>query len=244
MGDALIDLSRLMALRRKLEVAANNVANVETTGFRAQQLSFQEYLKPEKGQEIGIRPERPLSLVHAASVYTTAAAGPLRATGNPLDLAIVGNAYFVVQTPQGERFTRDGSFVLDGTGRLVTADGFPVMTDGGIIKLPSNAGTISIDGRGGVSTQQGELGRLRLVQFDERATLEAAGGNLLRSNTPPTSASGEVQVMQGFLERSNVQSTIEMSRLAEITRSYELASKLLISSQNYDDMNKLANVPD
>ena len=97
-----------MVLRRRLDVAANNVANVETTGFRAQQLSFQEYLKPEKGNEIGIKPERPLSLVDAAFTFTTSSAGAIRNTGNPLDLAINGNAYFVVQTPQGERYTRDG----------------------------------------------------------------------------------------------------------------------------------------
>ena len=106
----LIHLSRLMALRRSLDVAANNVANVETTGFRSQQLSFHEYLKPEKGEGIGVKPERPLSLVDAAFAFTTSSAGAIRTTGNPLDLAINGNAYFVVQTSQGERYTRDGSF--------------------------------------------------------------------------------------------------------------------------------------
>lgn len=114
--------------------AANNVANVETTGFRAQQFSFQEYLKPEKGNEIGVKPDRPLSLVDAAYTFTTTSArrSGLQSSGyrghpdmgNPLDLAINGNAYFVVQTPQGERYTRDGSFCLNGTGRLVTMDRF------------------------------------------------------------------------------------------------------------------------
>lgn len=245
MGETtLIDLSRMMALRRKLEVAANNVANIETSGFRAQQLSFQEYLKPDKGGEVGGKPERPLSLVDASLAYTTAAAGSLRATGNPFDLAISGNAYLVIQTPQGERFTRDGSFALDATGRLVTADGFPVMADGGVVTVPPKVGEIGIDTHGVVSTKQGELGRLRLVGFDEQAKLEAVGGNLLRSNTPSRPAAGEVQIQQGFVERSNVQSTVEMSRLAEITRSYEIASNLLKDSQKYDDINKLANVPD
>jgi len=99
MGETtLIDLSRLMVLRRKLDVAANNVAYAETTGFRAQHLSFQEYLKPEKGQEVGVKPERPLSLVDAAFSFPTSLAGAVQTTGNPLDLAINGDAYFVIQT--------------------------------------------------------------------------------------------------------------------------------------------------
>lgn len=116
MGETtLIDLSRMMALRTKLDVAANNVANLETAGFRAQQLSFQEYLAPVKDQEVGAKPERPLSLVDATSAFTSSAAGAIQTTGNPLDFAIDGNAYFAVRTDHGERYTRDGSFTLDGT---------------------------------------------------------------------------------------------------------------------------------
>ena len=154
----------MMALRRKLEVAANNVANIETSGFRAQQLSFQEYLKPEKGQEIGAKPERPLSLVDAATAYTTTNVGSLRATGNPLDLAI-GNGYFMIETPYGERLTRDGSFTCERAAwdrRWIA-----VMADGGVISVPPKAGDISIDTHGVVSTKLGVLGRLRVVTFDE-----------------------------------------------------------------------------
>lgn len=241
----LIHLSRLMALRRRLDVVANNVANVETTGFRAQQLSFQEYLKPEKGQEIGVKPERPLSLVDAAFAFTTSSAGAIRATGNPLDLAIDGNAYFVVQTPQGERYTRDGSFTLDRTGRLVTMDGQPVLSDRGAVTVPVQAGAINIDRQGRVSTKLGELGRLRLVSFSERANLQAVGGNLFRSDRAPEAAkAGAAAVLQGVTEKSNVQPTVEMSRLIEINRSYEIASKLLKDSQDPAELSKLANVPD
>jgi flagellar basal-body rod protein FlgF len=234
-----------MVLRRRLDVAANNVANVETTGFRAQQLSFQEYLKPEKGNEIGIKPERPLSLVDAAFTFTTSSAGAIRNTGNPLDLAINGNAYFVVQTPQGERYTRDGSFSLDGTGRLVTMDGLPVLADRGAVTVPAQAGTISIDPGGRISTRLGELGRLRLVSFPAQANLHSVGGNLFRSDRAAEAArGGSATVLQGVTEKSNVRPTIEMSRLVEINRSYELASKLLKDSQGTADLNKLANVPD
>lgn len=239
----LIHLSRLMALRRRLDVVANNVANVETTGFRAQQLSFHEYLKPEKGEEIGIKPERPLSLVDAAFAFTTSSAGAIRMTGNPLDLAINGNAYFVIQTSQGERYTRDGSFGLDGTGRLVTMDGQPVLAHSGAVTVPVQAGAINIDAEGKISTKLGELGRLRLVSFSARTNLQAVGGNLFRSDRAPERG-GSATVLQGMTEKSNVQPTIEMSRLIEINRSYELASKLLKDSQDVAELNKLANVPD
>lgn len=246
MGETtLIDLSRMMALQTKLDVAANNVANLETTGFRAQQLSFQEYLAPVKDREVGAKRERPVSLVDATLTFTTSTAGAIQTTGNPLDLAIDGDAYFAVRTDQGERYTRDGSFALDGTGRLVTMDGQPVLADGGLVTVPPTAGEITVDASGQISTKQGTLGRLRLVSFSKSASLQAVGGNLFRSDTPPdqTNASS-VRILQGAVERSNVQATFEMSRLAEITRSYEMAGKLLKGTQDVDDLNKLAKVPE
>jgi flagellar basal-body rod protein FlgF len=246
LGDTtLIDLSRMMALRTKLDVAANNVANIETTGFRGQQLSFQEYLEPVPGREIGVKPERPLSLVNAALPFMSSAGGAIETTGNPLDLAIDGNAYFAVQTDQGERYTRDGSFTLDEQGRLVTAGGQPVLTDRGVVTVPPDAGEISVDPSGQISTRLGALGRLRLVSFDNRASLQAVGGNLLESDRAPieTNASS-VRLVQGALERSDVQPTLEMAKLAEINRAYEMAAKLLKDTLDPDDMDKLANVPE
>jgi flagellar basal-body rod protein FlgF len=241
----LIDLSRMMALRTKLDVAANNVANLETTGFRAQQLSFQEYLAPIKDQEVGAKPERPLSLVDATSAFTSSSAGAIQTTGNPLDFAIDGNAYFAVQTDHGERYTRDGSFTLDGTGRIVTMDGQPVLADSGVVTVPPEASEITVDSSGQISTKQGALGRLRLVSFASRTSLQAEGGNLFESDrTPNETNASSVRILQGAVERSNVQATFEMSRLAEINRSYEMAGKLLKDTQNVDDLNKLANDPE
>jgi len=240
----LISLSRLMALQRRLDVAANNVANSQTTGYRAQQLSFQEYLKPEKPQEIGEKPERPLSLVDAVLPFTSSSSGAFRSTGNPLDLAINGNAYFAIQTKQGERYTRDGSFGLDANGRLVTLEGLPVLGDKGVIIVPPRSGEITIDSSGRVLMQQVELGKLKLVSFAPGVRLEAAGRNLLRSDQQPKVNAGSATVLQAMLEQSNVQPTIEMSRLAELNRSYEVASKLLKDSQDINEISKLANVPE
>src|SRR3954469_23326344 len=103
-----------MALQQKFDVVANNMANSRTTGFRSQQLSFQEYLQPNKGpDQVGAAPDRPPSMVHAASSFASSAAGQIQITGSPLDLAIQGDAYFAVQTSEGERYTRNGSFSLD-----------------------------------------------------------------------------------------------------------------------------------
>lgn len=244
MGEtSLINLSRLMALRRNLEVVANNVANSQTTGFRAQQLSFREYLQPEKGQEVGVKSERPLSLVDPAYPFPVLTSGSVKTTGNPFDLAISGNGYFAVQTAQGERYTRDGSFSLDGTGRLVTSDGDLVLGESGAIIVPIQATGISIDSSGQVLSKQGLVGRVRLVTFPFQARLEALGGNLFRSDTRPVAKGNDITVVQGALEQSNVHATSEMSRLLELTKSYDLASKLLKNSLDVSDLNKLAEVP-
>lgn len=241
----IINLSSMMALQRKLDVAANNVANLETTGFRAQQVSFQEYLSPMMGHEPGGERERPVSLVHALSTFTQSTPGAIRPTGNPLDFAIDGDAYFAVQTDQGERYTRDGSFTLDGQGRLVTLLGYPVMADKGVLTIPPNVGKISVDSSGQISTERGILGRLRLVSFSKQTSLQSDGRNLLQSDLPPGGDKAvTAKILQGALEHSNVQATFEIAKLGELNRAYETASKLLKDTLSADDLNKLAEVPE
>lgn len=236
----------MMALERKLDVTANNIANIGTTGFRAHQLTFQEYLKPRNSQDrAGAEAEGPPSFVRTAFAYITPALGEVQQTGNPMDMAINGDAYFAIQTPDGERYTRDGSFSLDQTGQLVTLTGQPVLTDRGPLTVPREDGPISVNAEGLISTKQGVLGRLRLVGFSDPASLQAEGGNLLRSDKPPTEANiGAAQVLQGAIEHSNVQAVIETSRLSEIRSSYEQAAQLLKDSQNASALNKLVMVPD
>lgn len=245
MGETtIINLSRLMALQRKLDVVANNVANSDTTGFRAKQPTFQEYLSPSKDSEPS-KKDRPVSLVDAGLSFTDTSRGAIKLTGNPLDVAINGEAYFVVQTEQGDHYTRDGSFTLDSAGRLVTGDGKPVMTESGVLNVPQREGDIAIGADGTISNKKRILGRLRLVSFDGVESIRPSGANLLRTDRPPVVVSpGSVQLVAGALEKSNVQPIFEMSRLSEMTRSYEMVSGLLKNSQNPDDLNKLANVPE
>ena len=244
MGETtIIHLSRLIALERRLDNVANNVANADTTGFRARQLSFQEYLSPAKEGEADGKRERPVSLVNAGFQYPDVSGGAIQLTGNPLDVAIVGDGYFAVQTPQGERYTRAGALTTDATGRLVTMEGQPILYRTGPITIAPEERSLTIAADGTISSRQRILGSLRLVRFD--GPLQAVGSNLFQSQTPALDIpTGSVKLSVGALEKSNVQNVQEMSRLSEVTRSYEQVGGLLKNSQSVDDLNKLGTVPD
>lgn len=246
MGETtLIHLSRLIALQRKLDVVARNVANSDSTGFRSRELSFREYLKPERGVDETGKKERPLSLVDPRFQYGSSSRGALQPTGNPLDLAIDGEGYFVVRTAQGDRYTRAGALTIDSSGRIVTLSGNPVMGRSGPLQVPANDGEVSVAADGTISTKRAILGQLRLVGFANPERLQPAGESSLQSDqTPIDFVPGQVRLISGVLEKSNVETTREMSRLAEIVRSYEMVGRLLKSSQDADDINKLANVPE
>lgn len=246
MGETtLVHLSRLIALERKLDVVAHNVANSNSTGFQARELTFREYLKPEKGLDEAGKKERPLSLVDPRFQFSTSSQGALQPTGNPLDVAIQGEGYLVVRTGNGDRYTRAGALTIDSAGRIVTLAGEPILSKNGPLEVPSKDGEVTIASDGTVSTKRAILGQLRLVRFADRERLQSAGESLLQTDQPPIElGSGQVSLVSGALEQSNVSSTREMSRLAEITRSYEMVGKLLKSSQDSDDLNKLSNVPE
>src|SRR5262245_60293797 len=166
----LIGLSRQIALHRELEVVANNIANLSTTGYKADGSVFEEFLSPvaSHGQFQGA--DRRLSYVHDRATWHDLRPGPVQPTGNPLDVAIDGNAFFVVQTPRGERYTRNGAFQIDATGQLVTSEGYAVQGDGGPIQfqLTDNSIVIADDGtirvREGSNTRSDSIrGKFRLV---------------------------------------------------------------------------------
>ncbi|MFN4925366.1 flagellar hook-basal body complex protein, partial [Bradyrhizobium sp.] len=221
------------------------VANLDRVGFRARELSFRESLMRVIGLNEAATRARPLSLPDPRFQFTDDSQGATELTGNPLDVAINGQGYFVVQTERGERFTRNGAFTIDGSGRLVTLEGQPILGQNGPLQVPPNQGGLEISPTGIVNTKQGFLGQLRVVRFERPQLLQPIGGTLFRSDDPPSDiAPPAITLTSGALEKSNVQSTREMSRLAEITRTYEMVGRLLKSSQDADDINKLANVPE
>jgi flagellar basal-body rod protein FlgF/flagellar basal-body rod protein FlgG len=248
----LVGLSRQMTLERQLDVVANNVANVNTAGFKADRSLFEEYLRSPAHEANFVPADRRVSFVHDRATFHDFAAGPSELTKNPLDVAIDGSAFLVVQTPAGERYTRDGGLQINNQGQLVTAGGFPVMgTSGPIVFQPTDK-EISIAADGNVTVLEGTgrtdsvRGKLRLVNFADAQKLVKEGSNLYSAGQgiaglPDTTS----RVRQGYIEKSNVNSVHEMSRLIEITRTYTQISALL--QQQHDlhrtAIDKLAEVP-
>ncbi|MEZ5839597.1 MAG: flagellar basal-body rod protein FlgF [Hyphomicrobiales bacterium] len=221
----IIGLSRQVALQRELDVIANNMANLNTTGFRGETVKFEEFLMPVAEMDSFQRSDRKLSYVLDRGTFHNFDQGSVIPTGNPLDVALQGDGFFVVQAPEGERYTRAGSFVIDNTGTLVTLDGKPVMGEGGPITFGPDDVDIAIAGDGAISVG-GELrAKLRLVEFDEPQKLEKVGENMFSGENPTVAST--TRVMQGSLEKSNVVPVAELSRMIEVTRTYETVSNLL-----------------
>lgn len=226
----LVGLSRQVALRRELDMVANNLANLGTSGYKSEQMVFSEYLMPVAKAEAFPRADKTLSYVQDKKSWNDFSRGSIEQTDNPFNLAIDGDAYLVVQTPQGERYTRNGNLSLDAQGRLVTDLGMPVLTTAGPVAFAAQEGTPVISKDGTISTTEGQKGRLRLVRFDNPQTL-ARQGNSLWSTTPDRPAQdvapGGARVLQGQIERSNVRPIVETTRMIEITRAYQNVSSMI-----------------
>jgi flagellar basal-body rod protein FlgF len=223
----LIGLSRQTALGRELDVIANNMANVTTNGFKARNARFREYLMPVAKAETFPRPDQPLSYVIDSGTPLDLSGGSVEATGNPLNAAIRGEAFFAVQTAAGERYTRNGAFSLNAQGQLVTSDGHLVMGESGPIAFSPQETGIAIGNDGTVSTTQGQRGKLRLVRFADPQALKNEGANLFSSTAPAQAAGTAAQVEAGALERSNVKPILEMTRLIDVNRAYTSLSSMM-----------------
>jgi flagellar basal-body rod protein FlgF len=248
----LIGLSRQMVLERQIDVVANNVANVNTTGFKADKSLFQEYLSPTARDDNFTRPDRRVSYVQDRATFKDFAQGPSELTKNPLDVAIEGDGFLVVQTAGGDRYTRDGGLQINAQGQLVTAGGNPVMGNAGPIVFQPGDRDITIAADGGVTVREGAArtdsvrGKLRIVNFTQQQKLMKDGANLFAAGDAGAPQPAlKATVKQGFIEKSNVNSVTEMSRMIEITRAYTQISALLQqqSDQRKSAIDKLAEVP-
>lgn len=231
----LIGLSRQTTLRNQLDVVANNIANINTTGYKSQSILFEEYLMPVAEASDFQGQDKTLSyVVDYKSIYDQSQ-GAFTQTGNPLDIAISGEGFFVVETEDGEAYTRNGAFHLDNSGQLVTADGKPVLGDGGPLQFSPEDGAISIAEDGTVSTDLGEKGKIRLVRFENPEDLDRVGENLFEGEDAEPVLNP--RLTQGTIERSNVQGVVEVTRMIEITRSYQAVSKMISDG---DDLSRKA----
>jgi flagellar basal-body rod protein FlgF len=247
----LVGLSRQMVLERQMDVVANNVANINTTGYKADKSLFQEYLQSGAHEDNFMARDRRISFVQDRGTFHDFASGPLELTKNPLDVAIDGSAFLVVQTPAGERYTRDGGLSINNQGQLVTASGNQVLGTGGPIVFQPGDKEINIAADGGVSVLEGAnkvdslRGKLRLVSFAQAQSLVKEGSNLYSAPAGAGQPDATARVRQGYIEKSNVNSVAEMSRMIDVTRTYTQVSAML---QNQSDLRKsalekLADVP-
>lgn len=248
----LVGLSRQMVLERQMDVVANNVANINTNGFKADRSLFEEYLKSGAHEDNFTRSDRRVSFVQDRASFHDFAAGNTEQTKNPLDVSIDGGGFIAVQTPAGERYTRDGGLQINNLGQLVTAGGNPVLgTSGPIVFQPTDK-QINIAADGNVTVLEGTgrtdsvRGKLRLVSFADTQKLVKEGNNLFSAGQG-VAAQPDIRskVRQGFIEKSNVNSVTEMSRMIEITRTYTQISALLQqqSDLHKSAIEKLAEVP-
>ncbi|MBN8990806.1 MAG: flagellar basal-body rod protein FlgF [Rhizobiales bacterium] len=248
----LVGLSRQMVLERQMDVVANNVANVNTNGFKADRSLFEEYLRSPAREDNFMRSDRRVSFVQDRATFKDFAAGNTELTKNPLDISIDGKAFLTVQTPAGERYTRDGGLQINNQGQLVTSGGHPVLGASGPIVFQPTDKAINIAADGTITVLEGTgrvdsvRGKLRLASFADAQKLVKEGSNLYSAGPGVTAQPDTTsRVRQGFIEKSNVNSVQEMSRMIEITRAYTQLSALLQqqSDLHKSAIEKLADVP-
>ena len=237
-----VGLSRQQTLQRELDVVANNVANVDTAGFKVESLMVQT--DPQRLPAAGDGPPT-VNFTLDAGVARDFSQGALKETGSPLNVAIQGEGFFRVATPAGERYTRDGRFGMDAQGQLVTASGETVQGDGGLITMDPQKGPPKIASDGTVSQQGQTVGKLAVVTFSSLAALAKSGDGLYRniSNLQPQ-PTDQARIRQGMLESSNVEPITQITRLIEVTRAYDSVSQMISSTGDLSSqaVNRLGHV--
>jgi flagellar basal-body rod protein FlgF len=240
---AYVGLSREMALQRALSVAANNMANADTNGFKVEHImTGTQTGAPAKDSGVN----GPVQFSLDQGVARDFTQGDLRETGASLDVAITGKGFFQVSTAQGTRYTRDGRFTIDNQGRLTTSSGDAVLDDGGgEIRFDPTLAEPTISNDGVVSQGNLRIAKLGVVDFPTPAVLSKQGGNLYAntSNAQPSPAT-KAQLHQGMLEGSNVKPILEVTNLIQISRAYEQVAQMVsnINDLSEQTVNRLGKV--
>ncbi|MFA7402685.1 MAG: flagellar basal-body rod protein FlgF [Pelobacteraceae bacterium] len=232
-------VSGSLAAMRRLDVISNNLANVNTPGYKKEKMSFEGLLAgpvnpPAVPQRMTADP-----ILQKENIYIDYASGPTSQSGNPLDVALDGDGFFAVTTPEGTAYTRQGNFRTSLDGTLITVDGYPVQgANGAPIRIQGSH--IDIDATGNVIVDGAQTGAISVVDFEKPYTLNKAGNALfVPANPQATPQTSKSQVLQGHLEGSNVESVSEMVQLIENNRYFEACSKVI---KGFDDMTtKAAN---
>jgi flagellar basal-body rod protein FlgG len=243
--------SGALAYGTRLEILSNNIANVNTVGFKQDKTQFQQYLSSAL-ENSNIQAPANTDTSQATefwfelSTHTDHSTGPLKQTGNRFDMAITGNGFFCIQTPDGIQYTRRGDFGMDPNGNLVTQEGWPVLGEGGEITVESQADFSDIDGHeilvqddGTVEVDGNSVGKLRIVEFSDPQLLTKVGNTNFMASTAAAAESpaADYRISQGMVELSNVDAVRMMTELIETLRGYESYQKVI---RSIDEVNSKA----
>ena len=248
----LVGLSRQVALGRQLDVIANNIANLNTTAFKADGALFEAYVSPNARADNPSAKDGQINFVRDRATWVDWSQGALNRTGNPLDVAIEGRGFLTVETANGERYTRNGSLKIDAKGQLVTSAGDPLLGDNGPILFKrgdrgiaiSKDGTISVRTAG--SNEEVTRGKLRVVSFPNTAQLQKDGTSYYAAPDKVfPDPDKQSTLLQGAVEKSNISAVLEMTHMIEVTRSYQQTASMLTQQSDLQStaIDKLAAVP-
>ena len=245
---------------RKMEVIAQNLANVNSSGYKKDALVFKEMMPPfppdesnEAAKNVLLSPEKSnknVSYVGITDSYTDFSVGVMKKTGGQLDLAMDGEGFFKVQTPEGPRFTRNGNFRLNTTKQIVNQKGNQVLDINNKPIVINAQGKITVNGQGVVSIGNGlantTLTTIKMVDFKNKKQLEKIGDGLFKNIGDPQEEKDttNVRIQQGFLENSNVSSVEEMTEMIGTVRIFETYQKIIqsIDSMNDQSVNTIGRV--
>ncbi len=217
-----VTLSRQMSIRSMMDVTANNMANMNTPGYKAQNMLFSEELSQKQGNG-----ER-ISQVKNHGSYRDLSQGSLTQTSNKFDFALQGDGYFAVQTPEGIRYTRAGSFSLNAQGEIVDKMGNQVLGENGRpLTVQAGATQVTTTVNGTLSSEKGSIGKLKVVTFEDTQGVSPVGDNLMIADDNAEIPVDSPKVIQGMLENSNVQPILEMNRMTELLRMYQSVQNIV-----------------
>lgn len=220
--------SNMIGQRERLSTVADNVANVNTAGYKRQTLDFMEIVSRQQMTDVG-------SFSHHNGTTFEFAQGALQPTDNPLDVALLGEGFFAIQADGQVKYTRNGHFTVDPTGQLVNDLGQPVLdANNAPINIPADSTKISITPEGTIANQNGQIADLGIFNFADTTRLTRTGNSSYIAEGQPALVVEEPQISQGFLEGSNVNSVEETVKMTELARAYQSANKLVKSIEDLE----------